>query len=428
MLKRNLFRRINLFLKKAENKKTRYVILISFAIVMSFILFYAGHFLFFRGQTQYDPQATPSETQRSPTAQTGAEASADSVRFVHKTEEINGMKQEIYILEIDPGMPGIRVQPVLSNDLIYGFETLSEMAERKNAYAAVTGGFFTQYGLPSGMVVIHGELISPSTGRYPVFVVENGKAAFREFKSSITVEYRRSSTSKSVNHGDNVADTGRTDSINTGSIPVSSFNSPAGEKSIAVYTSYYGKTNRAKKPNLSVTVTGNTVTGAAFCDGELEIPQNGMVISFFDTAGYSLENLPLQIGDTVALSHLPELATGADAYECGSWLVREGKIVVPLKDAFVGILTNRDPRTAIGVKEDGTVVLLTVDGRQPGYSAGFTGQELAEYLVSCGVKDAAMLDGGASTEMLFKGKLVSRPSYKGEERTLGGGILVVHGN
>jgi len=39
-----------------------------------------------------------------------------------------------------------------------------------------------------------------------------------------------------------------------------------------------------------------------------------------------------------------------------------------------------------------------------------------------------MLDGGASAEMLVEGKLVSRPSYKGEERELGGGLLVLSAN
>ena len=79
------------------------------------------------------------------------------------------------------------------------------------------------------------------------------------------------------------------------------------------------------------------------------------------------------------------------------------------------MLTNRDPRTAVGIREDGTVILLTVDGRQPG-TAPVHRRELADYLVRCGAVDAAMLDGGASTAMLFDGKLVNRPSYKGQER------------
>jgi len=40
-------------------------------------------------------------------------------------------------------------------------------------------------------------------------------------------------------------------------------------------------------------------------------------------------------------------------------------VVAVDRDDWVGLLTNRDPRTAIGVKHDGKVVLVTVDGRQP---------------------------------------------------------------
>jgi len=42
--------------------------------------------------------------------------------------------------------------------------------------------------------------------------------------------------------------------------------------------------------------------------------------------------------------------------KCGSWLVRDGQVVAVDRDDWVGLLTNRDPRTAIGVKHDGKVV------------------------------------------------------------------------
>ena len=436
---------MSLFLKKAENKKLRYAILLPLAFIVSFILLYAGHFLFSQegNPVQGDRTGLSPETQAGRTLpETTAKTGSDAVRYIHKTEEINGLKQEINILEVDPGAAGVRIQPVLSHGLIYGFELLSEMAARKKAYAAVTGGFFSEYGLPSGMVVINGELISASAGKYPVFVSENGKAELKEMKSMITVEYNRKISNAENAEKDHTAGSpgrntaGSNGSIptdinatvsSTGSITADGINYLAGSKDIAVYTPYYGRTNRAKTPNVTATIEDGIVTKTAFCEDEAEIPRNGLLVSFFNIKRFTVENLPLKAGDSARLLHLPELAPGADAYECGAWLVRGGRATVPLKDAWIGVLTNRDPRTAIGIKENGTVVLLTVDGRQPGYSAGFTGQELADYLISCGVKDAAMLDGGASAEMLVKGKLAGRPSYKGEERTLGGGILVLTG-
>ncbi len=62
----------------------------------------------------------------------------------------------------------------------------------------------------------------------------------------------------------------------------------------------------------------------------------------------------------------------------------------------------RHPRTAIGVKEDGTVFFLTVDGRD--FSNGFhgvTAYELSEIMAHFGAVDAYNLDGGGSTAMLL---------------------------
>ena len=43
--------------------------------------------------------------------------------------------------------------------------------------------------------------------------------------------------------------------------------------------------------------------------------------------------------------------------------------------------TGQAPRTAVGVKEDGTMVFYAVDGRQSGYSAGLTQKDLADELL-----------------------------------------------
>jgi exopolysaccharide biosynthesis protein len=132
----------------------------------------------------------------------------------------------------------------------------------------------------------------------------------------------------------------------------------------------------------------------------------------------------LREGDKVGLIYDPPLNSRTQAYECGSWLVKAGKIVIGERDEWIGVMTNFDPRTAVGIKANGSLILITVDGRQPGFSTGLTGAELAEFLLDYGAENAAMLDGGASTEMILRGKVVNRPSFKGEERMLGGGLIV----
>lgn len=59
----------------------------------------------------------------------------------------------------------------------------------------------------------------------------------------------------------------------------------------------------------------------------------------------------------------------------------------------------RAPRTAVGLRGDGSVVLYTVDGRQNGYSVGASYQELAVRMIELGCETAIVLDGGGSTTL-----------------------------
>ncbi|HVM54529.1 MAG TPA: cell wall-binding repeat-containing protein [Acidimicrobiales bacterium] len=72
--------------------------------------------------------------------------------------------------------------------------------------------------------------------------------------------------------------------------------------------------------------------------------------------------------------------------------------------------TERAPRTAVCMKPGGALVLAVVDGRQPGYSVGWTATRLAQYLAEIGCLDALNLDGGGSTALAVDGVLANRPS------------------
>ena len=63
----------------------------------------------------------------------------------------------------------------------------------------------------------------------------------------------------------------------------------------------------------------------------------------------------------------------------------------------------RHPRTAAGVSEDGhTLILVVVDGRQPGYSVGATLYDLGDLMIRYGADDAINLDGGGSTTFVYQ--------------------------
>jgi hypothetical protein len=84
------------------------------------------------------------------------------------------------------------------------------------------------------------------------------------------------------------------------------------------------------------------------------------------------------------------------------------------------------PRTAAGIAGGNRLVLMTVDGRQPGVSEGVSTVELANLLIGYGVTDAINLDGGGSTTMAIADpvpRLLNVPS-DGVERALGNNLAV----
>lgn len=86
----------------------------------------------------------------------------------------------------------------------------------------------------------------------------------------------------------------------------------------------------------------------------------------------------------------------------------------------------REPRTAVGVSEDGRkVILVTVDGRRA-TSHGGTLEEVAQLMIELGAFRAINLDGGGSTTMFIgaEGGVVNRPS-RGWEREVVNHIGVV---
>lgn len=64
--------------------------------------------------------------------------------------------------------------------------------------------------------------------------------------------------------------------------------------------------------------------------------------------------------------------------------------------------TSEDPRTAIGISQNGrNLVMLVVDGRE--FSEGATFPDLADLMLSYGVYTGISLDGGGSSAMIIKG-------------------------
>ena len=78
----------------------------------------------------------------------------------------------------------------------------------------------------------------------------------------------------------------------------------------------------------------------------------------------------------------------------------------------------RHPRTMIGATDDGHILFIVVDGRQPEYAEGMSLFELRALARSLGCTEVLNLDGGGSTAMYLRGEesngVVNRPSGKVE--------------
>jgi exopolysaccharide biosynthesis protein len=94
---------------------------------------------------------------------------------------------------------------------------------------------------------------------------------------------------------------------------------------------------------------------------------------------------------------------------------------------FYAFALRRNPRTIAGVTRDGRLLLVAVDGRAPGYSAGLSFAEEAAVMRALGADDAVNLDGGGSTTMTIRGTVVTRPSDATGERPVGDAVLLLAG-
>ena len=169
--------------------------------------------------------------------------------------------------------------------------------------------------------------------------------------------------------------------------------------------------------------------------GGTPIPADGFVLSgsgdaarFLTAARGPVEvttSLRTARGAPLLLSDLAGVVSG------GPRLLDRGRIAVRTKaegfdrpGLYGRFVAARNPRTLAGVTGTGALMLVTVDGRRPGYSAGVSLPEAARLMRDLGAVDALNLDGGGSSTMVFGGRVVNRPSDRTGERAVGDGVVV----
>lgn len=103
--------------------------------------------------------------------------------------------------------------------------------------------------------------------------------------------------------------------------------------------------------------------------------------------------------------------------------VPKGDLGVAANPSFAAA---RHPRTAVGFDSARKLLwLVVVDGRQAPRSAGMSLPELADLLLALGADEALNLDGGGSSAMSLRGRVVNRPSDARGERTVANSLWLV---
>lgn len=108
-----------------------------------------------------------------------------------------------------------------------------------------------------------------------------------------------------------------------------------------------------------------------------------------------------------------------DAASFGPFLIVNGEPLIKAGNGGGGL----QPRTIIGQKQDGTIMFLVVDGRQLS-SIGVTLKQAQDIMLEHGAFNAANLDGGASTELVYNGDIINHPCSSAGPRSMPSAFVV----
>jgi exopolysaccharide biosynthesis protein len=309
-----------------------------------------------------------------------------------------------------------RLRTVLSNESVLGRETVSSIQRRLASEATMVGvnGDLSRFadGVPSGIFLRDGVLATPpNPSRSSAGITLDGLLDVR--RVSFRGTWRGTGQRRALNF----------------------LNKAPGTNGISLFTTDWGRSTPRTNGSFAV-VLGSfpaSVPNADLVAPVVATTQNTSVSLSPGTAvlvarGNAAAKLQAEavVGTTLALRLIlqPDWATVSDAIGGGPVLVRDGKPVYRANEAFtVSQIAPRHPRTAIGQLADGRVLMVVVDGRQPGYSVGMTTFEMALTMVRLGAVRAMQLDGGGSSTIAFEGTVLNSPS-DGRERPISTALML----
>lgn len=333
---------------------------------------------------------------------------------------VNNDRQAEHRLEYEPNST---VKPVVvygSKVCNYGsFSSMASLLEKRgmNVIGGINGDYYVMSTYqPLGMVVSEGELKSSDAGHWAVGFRGDGTAFIGRPALEMSVSLGGQTY---VLAGVNKVRSGSGYHLFTEDFSYTTKNTAPGWDAVLVPAAEEKLT-----VNCEMTFTVESVNESR---GDMTLPEGRYVLSLAsDTDEWRRAGMEtLAPGDKVTVKISSDRIWDEAEYAVGSLtkLVTDG---VPEQGLERG---EQAPRSAVGIRPDGTLVLFSVDGRQNGYSRGYTVEQLAERLAELGCAEACLMDGGGSTALsaLYIGEesaeIAGRPSG-GYERSVSTYIML----
>ncbi len=344
----------------------------------------------------------------------------EGTRFYHNTfysdQSGVGPQVENYITY----SPNNTVIPTITNgDFLFGSSTLSKEVKRleslsHDVLASSNADFFSfQTGVPMSNAIVDGKILTKdATGQDAIGFLDDGTAFISYF--SISSHLIKEDGSSIEIHNINKYRQPYAIYMMTDAFSNETQNTTKGIDVVL------GEIDGEMKLGTSLTAVVESVTERT---GSHEIPKGKFVLTvdsnapseFYDPIANLTEGEEITIEFSVAGdSRWNDVVLGMGSV--GGRLLSKG-IVNP------SLATGASPRTAIGTKDDGSIILYTIDGRQNGYSYGVQLKTLANRMKELGCTDAINLDGGGSTAISVQlpgnnsASLINKPS-EGKERSV----------
>jgi large repetitive protein len=361
----------------------------------------------------------------------GATVGELAAGVIHRYEQRPEGPFAIHVVEIDPAACGVEVHTPKGANAMIGRETTTALFARESspghpAVVAVNADFFRYQpdGVPEGPQVAGGEVIA-AAGTYgpsvstrfgieqPVFGITRSG---RPFVGEVRIAGQAWSSG--------------------GNMPLGRLNALPGADSLALFNRFAGGPLPGDDPLAGVTVriltaataAGDVESGVVIARHDrvngLTVPADGRILAGRGAAAAWIG--ALAPGDTVRWHLAFAGAPGAVRELVGGFplLLLDGESVLHrVPRIWQPFASGRHPRTAVGTRADGTIILVVVDGRQEGYSVGMTLEETATLMLELGAVDALNLDGGGSTTLVTAAGIINRPS-DAEERPVANAVVV----